>query len=150
MQSLQEEMNIQNMLIAYGMTETSPVTFITSLDDPLERRLKTVGRVMPHTDAKIIDRNGNVVPKGIRGEICVSGYMLQKGYWNNKTMTDEVMKPDENQVVWMHTGDEGILDNEGYCTITGRIKDIIIRGINAILSRNRSYFHADYDRLHRG
>ncbi|KAH8691356.1 long-chain fatty-acid-CoA ligase [Talaromyces proteolyticus] len=128
MKQLEEEMNIRSMLIAYGMTETSPVTFLTAVEDPLERRLKTVGKVMPHTSAKIIDTDGRIVPIGVRGEICTSGYALQKGYWENEEKTREVMKRDENGILWMYTGDEGVIDSEGYCTITGRIKDIIIRG----------------------
>lgn len=128
MQQLEAQMGVKGMLIAYGMTETSPVTFMTSLDDSQERRLKSVGTVMPHTTAKIIDNNGKVVPRGIRGEICTSGYALQRGYWQNEAKTREVMKFDENGIRWMHTGDEGVIDDEGYCAITGRLKDIIIRG----------------------
>lgn len=125
---LEAEMGITGMLIAYGMTETSPVTFMTALEDSHERRLKSIGTVMPHTRAKIIDPHGHVVPRGVRGEICTSGYALQKGYWQNEEKTREVMKVDENGIVWMHTGDEGMIDSEGYCSVTGRIKDIIIRG----------------------
>jgi mevalonyl-CoA ligase len=128
MNRLECDMGIRGMLIAYGMTETSPVTFMTSLDDSQDRRLKSIGTVLAHTGAKIIDKQGNIVPRGVRGEICTSGYALQKGYWQNESKTKEVMKTDENGVLWMHTGDEGIIDAEGYCSITGRIKDIIIRG----------------------
>jgi long-subunit acyl-CoA synthetase (AMP-forming) len=101
---------------------------MTSLHDPVEKRLSTVGTLLPHTSAKIIDPNGDIVPLGSRGELCVSGYLLQKGYWNNSSKTAEVMIRDEAGVIWMHTGDEAQLDCEGYCKITGRIKDIIIRG----------------------
>ena len=94
------------MLIAYGMTETSPVTFMTSLNDNEERRSKTVGRVLPHTAAKVVDRAGNIVPRGVRGELCTSGYALQKGYYNNHAKTEEAMKRDGNGVLWMYTGDE--------------------------------------------
>ena len=128
MKKLRGQMGIGGMLIAYGMTETSPVTFITSLGDSEDRMFNTIGRVMPHTSAKIIDSQGNIVPIGVRGEICTSGYALQKGYWQNEAKTREAMKPDNDGVVWMHTGDEGCLDSEGYCAITGRIKDLIIRG----------------------
>ncbi|KAH6962481.1 hypothetical protein BKA56DRAFT_498316 [Ilyonectria sp. MPI-CAGE-AT-0026] len=128
MENLREKMNIQGMLIAYGMTETSPVTFITSLEDPEEKMLNSIGRVLPHTGAKVIDINGNIVPVGGRGEICTSGFALQKGYWNDEAKTQEVMRRDEDGVMWMHTGDEGYIDAEGYGHITGRIKDIIIRG----------------------
>jgi acyl-CoA synthetase (AMP-forming)/AMP-acid ligase II len=128
MKQLEKEFGVQGMLIAYGMTETSPVTFITSLHDSEDRKTKTVGRVLPHTAAKVIDRDGNIVPRGARGELCTSGYALQKGYFNNPAKTAEVMKRDENGVLWMYTGDECVIDEEGYCSVTGRIKDIIIRG----------------------
>lgn len=128
MRQLNAEFGIQGMLIAYGMTETSPVTFLTSLDDTEERKTTTVGQVMPHTAAKVVDRNGKIVPRGTPGELCTSGYALQKGYWQNQAKTDEVMKRDENGVLWMHTGDECVIDRSGYCMVTGRIKDIIIRG----------------------
>jgi len=110
------------------MTETSPASFMTSCRDPLEKRLSTVGKILPHTSAKIIDPQGNVVPTGAKGELCVAGYLLQKGYWNNPEKTNEVMIRDEQGILWMHTGDEASFDKDGYCRITGRIKDIIIRG----------------------
>jgi long-chain acyl-CoA synthetase len=115
-------------LTVEGMTETSPASFMTSWDDDLERRLTTVGRILPHTVAKIIDLQGNIVPLGHRGELCVSGYLLQAGYWNNPEKTAEAMRKGERGVLWMHTGDEACFDEEGYCRITGRIKDMIIRG----------------------
>lgn len=113
------------------MTETSPASFMTSWDDPLEKRLSTVGKILPHVSAKIIDKAGQTVPLGDKGELCVSGYLLQKGYLNNPEKTKEVMLYDENGVLWMHTGDEAAFDTEGYCKITGRIKDMIIRGLVA-------------------
>ncbi|OAP55000.1 hypothetical protein AYL99_10700 [Fonsecaea erecta] len=125
---LDQEFGIKGMLIPYGMTETSPVTFMTTFDDTEERRTKTVGRVLPHTMAKIVDRTGKIVPRGVRGELCVSGYALQKGYYNNPAKTAEAMKRDENGILWMYTGDECVIDEDGYCSVTGRIKDIIIRG----------------------
>ncbi|KAK7419599.1 hypothetical protein QQX98_003190 [Neonectria punicea] len=128
MASLRKRMNIQSMLIAYGMTETSPVTFITALDDSEEKMFGSIGKVLPHTGAKIVDGEGNVVPIGARGEICTSGFALQKGYWNDDAKTREAMRQDENGIVWMHTGDEGFIDAEGYGHITGRVKDLIIRG----------------------
>ncbi|KAH7137442.1 hypothetical protein B0J13DRAFT_479035 [Dactylonectria estremocensis] len=145
MEKLRDKMNIQGMLIAYGMTETSPVTFITSLDDPDEKMLNSIGRVFPHTSAKVIDNDGNIVPVGSRGEICTSGFALQKGYWSDEAKTQEVMKRDEDGVLWMHTGDEGFIDSEGYGHITGRIKDIIIRGgenITPLEIENRLLAHA--------
>jgi acyl-CoA synthetase (AMP-forming)/AMP-acid ligase II len=128
MKRVEKEMGITGMLIAYGMTETSPVTYMTSLDDTEERRTKTIGTVMAHTGAKVIDGQGSIVPRGVRGELCTSGYALQKGYWQNEAKTKEAMKTDENGILWMHTGDEGMIAQDGYCSITGRIKDMIIRG----------------------
>lgn len=128
MEKLRTKMNVQGMLIAYGMTETSPVTFITSLDDPDDRMLHSLGRVLPHTGAKIVDSEGKTVPLGTRGEICTSGFALQKGYFRDDVKTEEAMRRDENGIIWMHTGDEGYLDEQGYGFITGRIKDLIIRG----------------------
>jgi long-chain acyl-CoA synthetase len=128
MKRLEQEFDVKGMLIAYGMTETSPVTFITSPDDSDERRTKTVGRVLPHTAAKVVDREGEIVPRGTPGELCTSGYALQKGYYNNPEKTNEVMRRDDEGVLWMHTGDECVIDDDGYCTVTGRIKDMIIRG----------------------
>jgi len=101
---------------------------MTFTDDPIEKRLATVGKILPHTKAKIIDGNGRLVPLGSRGEICVAGFALQKGYWKNPVKTAEVMLTDEEGVLWMHTGDEGVFDEDGYLSITGRIKDVIIRG----------------------
>ncbi|KAH7230677.1 uncharacterized protein BKA55DRAFT_598861 [Fusarium redolens] len=128
MDELRAKININGMLIAYGITETSPITFITSLDNPEDRMLTSLGRVLPHTAAKIVDTKGNMVPVGERGEICTSGFALQKGYYRDEGKTQGAMWRDENGVLWMHTGDEGYLDEEGYGFITGRIKDLIIRG----------------------
>ncbi|KAK4965322.1 hypothetical protein LTR42_012076 [Elasticomyces elasticus] len=122
------EMGIELVLNAYGMTETSPVTFGTCKTDSPQRRLDSVGTVFPHTGAKIVDMDGSVVSRGTAGEICTSGYSLQKGYLKNVAKTAEVMRTDENGVLWMHTGDEGVIDKDGYCRVTGRIKDMIIRG----------------------
>ena len=114
--------------ISAGMTETSPGSFMTVASDSLEQKLETVGRVLPHTKAKVVDKEGRILPRGSRGELCVAGYLLQQGYYKNLAKTAEVMKRDENGVLWMHTGDEAFLDERGYCSITGRIKDMIIRG----------------------
>lgn len=129
MRRMEQDMNIKDVIIAYGMTETSPVTFATNLDDSIDRRLNTVGTVLPHTGAKIVGLDGEIVPRGVAGEICTSGFALQKGYLNNESKTREAMRPDADGVLWMHTGDEGVIDSEGYCRITGRIKDMVIRGI---------------------
>ena len=130
LKQMEKDLGIATTLNAYGMTETSPVTCMTAFEDGFGQRLKTVGRVLPHTGAKIIDRNGHIVRRGIRGEICTSGYALQKGYWKNEAGTREAVKTDENDVRWMHTGDEGVIDAEGFISITGRIKDLIIRGMS--------------------
>lgn len=128
MKSLISKINLTDLTNAYGMTETSPVSFQTTPADPIEKRVETVGKVQPHVKAKLIDSEGNIVPVGVPGEICVAGYLLQKGYWEDEVQTKAVMKVDEEGTLWMHTGDEGIMDAEGYLRIVGRIKDIIIRG----------------------
>lgn len=101
---------------------------MTKPTDTVEQKLETVGRVFPHVSAKVVDSENRIVPRGARGELCVSGWLLQKGYYKNPEKTSEVMIRDKEGVLWMHTGDEATLDDEGYCRITGRIKDIIIRG----------------------
>lgn len=111
-----------------GLTETSPTCFNAYTYDTIDTRLATVGQILPHLRAKIIDRDGNIVPQGARGELCISGYSLQKGYWNNEEKTAEVMVRDEDGILWLKTGDEASFDERGYCSITGRFKDIIIRG----------------------
>ncbi|KAI0073641.1 acyl-CoA synthetase [Panus rudis PR-1116 ss-1] len=141
MRKLIEKLNLMELTNAYGMTETSPVTFQTTPDDPVINRVETVGKVHPHVRAKVVDLEGHVVPVGTPGELLVTGYVLQKGYWNDEEQTKKVMIPDEEGTIWMHTGDEAIMDKDGYlrnCVATietdslvavvGRIKDIIIRG----------------------
>ncbi|KAJ4983157.1 4-coumarate-CoA ligase [Stagonosporopsis vannaccii] len=125
---LDKEMGIGRVLIAYGMTETSPVTFMMDLGDTSEKRKKGLGTVMPHTSAKVVDAKGRLLPRGSKGELCTSGYALMKGYLANKAGTNEVMQRDKDGIMWMHTGDECTIDEQGYCEITGRIKDLIIRG----------------------
>lgn len=149
---LEAEMGLGMVLVAYGMTETSPVSFMTDHDDPPGRQQKGLGKVMPHTTAKIVDPQGRILPIGSRGEMCVSGYALMKGYLDNPKATAEVMVQDDQGVTWMRTGDECAIDEDGYCEITGRIKDLIIRGAFSywcaetirrseltILSRRREY-----------
>jgi long-chain acyl-CoA synthetase len=135
MKHIHDKMGIKGMLIAYGMTETSPVTFITSLDDRIEKRYNTMGRVLPHTAAKVVDSEGKALPVGSRGELCTSGFALQKGYWKDDERTRQVMRYDSEGVLWMHTGDEGYLDGDGYGHVTGRIKDLIIRGTLPVISQ---------------
>jgi len=117
-------MNMREVTIGYGMTETSPASFQSATDDPLERRVSTVGRVHPHVEVKIINPEGRVVPRGEPGELCTRGYSVMLGYWDEPEKTAEVL--DANG--WMHTGDIAVVDEEGYCNIVGRIKDMVIRG----------------------
>jgi fatty-acyl-CoA synthase len=124
MRRVNELMNMRDVTIAYGMTETSPVSFQSAMDDPLERRVSTVGRIHPHVEVKVVDLEGRVVPRGERGELCTRGYSVMLGYWDEPAKTDDVL--DANG--WMHTGDLGVIDAEGYCNIVGRIKDMVIRG----------------------
>lgn len=136
MSKLHKTLNLTGLTICYGMTETSPVSLMTTPTDPIEKRTDSVGRLMPHTEARIVavdDRN-KILPIGERGELVVSGYLVMKGYWSDPDRTAEVRitEPDpENpgkEKVWMHTGDEAEMDADGYVKITGRIKDLIIRG----------------------
>ena len=124
MRRVNEHMNMRDVTIAYGMTETSPVSFQSATDDPLERRVSTVGRIHPHVEVKVIDLEGRIVPRGARGELCTRGYSVMLGYWDEAEKTKDVL--DANG--WMHTGDIAVIDAEGYCNITGRIKDMVIRG----------------------
>ena len=124
MKRVTSEMHMLEVTIAYGMTETSPVSFQTSVEDPLERRVSTVGRVFPHTEVKIIEAQGRIVPPGTAGELLTRGYCVMRGYWDDEEMTREAINPGG----WMHTGDLATLDDEGYCNIVGRIKDMVIRG----------------------
>jgi acyl-CoA synthetase (AMP-forming)/AMP-acid ligase II len=112
------------------MTETSPVSAMTTTDDPLEKRINTVGRLLPHVEAKVVDPfdHDRILDVGERGELAVSGYLVMKEYWGQPEKTAEVLKADGDGTVWMHTGDEASMDDEGYVSITGRIKDLIIRG----------------------
>lgn len=116
------------MLTSPGLTEASPTCFNAFTTDSIHTRLTTVGKVLPHARAKIIDAQGNIVPIGQRGELCMSGYQLTKGYWHNPEKTAETFITDSEGVKWLKTGDEASFNAEGYCTITGRFKDIIIRG----------------------
>ncbi|KFX95685.1 hypothetical protein O988_05694 [Pseudogymnoascus sp. VKM F-3808] len=128
MERMVGELNMSEFTSSYGLTEASPTCFNAHSTDTIHRKLTTVGQVLPHLSSKIVDRDGKIVPVGERGELCMAGYSLQKGYWNNPDKTAEVMIRDESGTLWLHTGDEAVFDAEGYCTITGRFKDIIIRG----------------------
>lgn len=129
MRRLLDELNMTEFTSSYGLTEASPTCFNALTSDTIQRRLTTVGKVMPHAQAKIISpRTGETVKVGERGELCMAGYQVHKGYWKNSSKTAESFLEDENGTVWLRTGDEAVLDSEGYCSITGRFKDIIIRG----------------------
>jgi fatty-acyl-CoA synthase len=145
MKRVQTEMNMGEVGIAYGMTETSPVSTQTRADDDLDRRTATVGRVMPHVEIKIIDpQTGMIVPVGTPGEICTRGYSVMRGYWQEPEKTLEVI--DEGR--WMHTGDLAVMREDGYVNIVGRIKDLVIRGGENIYPREIEeflYAHPDIE-----
>jgi fatty-acyl-CoA synthase len=130
------EMHMGEVTIAYGMTETSPVSTQTSHDDPLERRVSTVGRVQPHLEVKIVDDDGRIVPPGVSGELCTRGYSVMLGYWGDEERTAEAI----DRAGWMHTGDLATLDEDGYCNIVGRIKDMVIRGGENVYPREVEEF----------
>jgi acyl-CoA synthetase (AMP-forming)/AMP-acid ligase II len=130
MRKLHKVLNLTELTICYGMTETSPVSAMTTTDDPIEKRINTVGRLLPHVEAKVVDPfdHNKILGVGERGELAVHGYLVMKEYWGQPEKTAEAMLKDENGKVWMHTGDEASIDEDGYVSITGRIKDLIIRG----------------------
>jgi fatty-acyl-CoA synthase len=130
------EMHMPQVTIAYGMTETSPVSFQSQPDDPLELRVSTVGRVHPHVQVKIIDAEGRVVPRGTAGELLTRGYNVMRGYWDDAVRTRDAI----DSAGWMHTGDLAVLDAQGYCNIVGRLKDMIIRGGENIYPREIEEF----------
>ena len=132
MKRVVEQMNLTQITIAYGMTETSPVSCQSSTDTPLAKRVSTVGLVQPHIDIKIIDpETGAVVTRGERGEFCTRGYSVMQGYWGDIEKTAEAIDAEG----WMHTGDLATMDDEGYVNIVGRIKDMVIRGGENIYPR---------------
>ena len=130
------EMRMGEVTICYGMTETSPVSFQTAADDPVDRRVSTVGRIHPHVEVKIVDAQGQIVAPGVPGELCTRGYSVMLGYWDDPTRTAEAV----DEAGWMHTGDLATLDTEGYCNIVGRIKDMVIRGGENIYPREIEEF----------
>ena len=123
MRRVQADMHMHEVTIAYGMTETSPVSFQSATDDPLDKRVSTVGRVLPHLEVKIVDDSGRIVPVGSKGELCTRGYSVMQGYWNDPERSADAVRDG-----WMHTGDLATLDEDGYCNIVGRVKDMVIRG----------------------
>ncbi len=131
-----ERMHLSEITIAYGMTETSPVSFQSSTDDPLDRRVSTVGRIQPHLEVKIVDLEGRIVPPGTPGELLTRGYSVMLGYWDDDERTREAI----DAARWMHTGDLATVDAEGYCNIVGRIKDMVIRGGENVYPREIEEF----------
>jgi fatty-acyl-CoA synthase len=136
MKRVRAEMHMDEVTICYGMTETSPVSFQTAVDDPVEKRVGTVGRVHPHIEVKIIDEQGRIVPRNTPGELCTRGYSVMLGYWNDPANTAASIDPAR----YMHTGDIAIMDDEGYAMISGRVKDMVIRGGENIYPREIEEF----------
>ncbi len=137
MRRVVSEMHMEEVTICYGMTETSPVSTQTSADDPLDKRVGTVGRVHPHVEIKVIDPiTGQVVPRGETGELCTRGYSVMLGYWDDDERTAEAI----DRGRWMHTGDLAVMDDEGYLKIVGRIKDMVIRGGENVYPREIEEF----------
>ncbi|MEX3529729.1 AMP-binding protein [Corynebacterium xerosis] len=137
MRDVMDKLNMTEIAICYGMTETSPVSFQTRADSPLDKRVNTVGQIMPHLEARIIcEDTGETVPRGAQGEVVVRGYSVMKEYWHHPEKTAEAIDADG----WMHTGDLGVIDDEGYLAITGRIKDMLIRGGENIYPREIEEF----------
>ena len=136
MRQVIDRMHMPQVTIAYGMTETSPVSFQSSCDDSLEARVSTVGRVQPHLEVKIVDEAGRIVARGQPGELCTRGYSVMLGYWDDPERTAEAL----DSAGWMHTGDLATLDADGYGNIVGRIKDMVIRGGENVYPREIEEF----------
>jgi fatty-acyl-CoA synthase len=137
MKQVVDRMGMTEVTIAYGMTETSPVSTQTRADDSVERRVSTVGRVHPHLEVKVVDpETGRTLPRGEPGELCTRGYSVMLGYWEQPEKTAEVI----DRARWMHTGDLAVMDDEGYLNITGRIKDMVIRGGENVYPREIEEF----------
>ncbi len=124
MKKVMSRLHMPQVTIGYGMTETSPISFQSSMDDPAERRVATVGRILPHLEVKIVDEQGRIVPRGQSGELLTRGYCVMRGYWGDAERTAESI----DAAGWMHSGDLATIDEQGYCRIVGRSKDMIIRG----------------------
>jgi fatty-acyl-CoA synthase len=143
MKQVVDRMGMTEVTIAYGMTETSPVSAQTQADDTLDRRVSTVGRVHPHVEIKIVDpETGVIVPRGVPGELCTRGYSVMLGYWQEPGKTAEAI----DAARWMHTGDLATMDADGYINITGRLKDMVIRGGENVSPREiEEYLHTHPD-----
>ena len=136
MKRVQSQMHMTEVTIAYGMTETSPVSTQSAVDDPLDKRVATVGRVQPHLEVQIVDEQGQPVPRGTTGELCTRGYSVMQGYWGDPAKTAEAVDAQG----WMHTGDLATMDTEGYVNIVGRLKDMVIRGGENVYPREIEEF----------
>jgi len=136
MRKVVNHMHMNEVTIAYGMTETSPVSFQSAYDDPLERRVSTVGRIQPHVEVKIVDTEGRIVAPGVTGELLTRGYSVMRGYWDDPAATAAAI----DEARFMHTGDLATIDPEGYCNIVGRLKDMIIRGGENVYPREVEEF----------
>jgi fatty-acyl-CoA synthase len=136
MRQVVDRLHLPHITIAYGMTETSPVSFQSSTGDSIERRVTSVGRIQPHLEAKIIDEEGHLLARGESGELCTRGYSVMLGYWDDPEQTNDVIDPNG----WIHTGDVATLDEAGYCNIVGRLKDMVIRGGENIYPREIEEF----------
>ncbi len=143
MRALVAEMHLSQITIAYGMTETSPISFQSGVNDPLERRVATVGRIHPHVEVKIVDADGRIVPVGQKGELCTRGYSVMRGYYEDAERTAEAI----DGAGWMHTGDLATIDAEGWCNIVGRVKDMLIRGGENIYPREVEAFLERHDKV---
>lgn len=145
MKQVREQMHVPEITICYGMTETSPVSTQTRVDDPVDKRVGSVGQVQPHVEVKIIEpKTGHIVPRGASGELCTRGYLVMLGYWGN----DEATRDAIDAAHWMHTGDLAAMDKDGYIRIVGRLKDMIIRGGENIYPREIEeflYTHPDVE-----
>ena len=145
MKQVRERMNVREITICYGMTETSPVSTQTRVDAPLDKRVGSVGQIHPHVEIKIVDpATGLVVPRGVSGELCTRGYVVMLGYWNDEAATGAAI----DAARWMHTGDLATMDADGYVNIVGRIKDVIIRGGENVYPREIEeflYTHPDIE-----
>jgi len=143
MKQVIEKMHMTEVTIAYGMTETSPVSFQAAVDDTMERKVGTVGRSLPHVESKIIDADGRIVAPGETGEILTRGYNVMLGYWDDAARTAEAI----DAAGWMHTGDLGTMDEYGYGNVVGRIKDMVIRGGENVYPREIEEFLYRHDKI---
>ena len=142
MRRVNRDMNMPEVTICYGMTETSPVSFQSFVNDPTDKRCETVGRIHPHLEVKLIGPDGGIVPVGQAGELCTRGYSVMKGYWEDPAQTATSITDG-----WMHTGDLAMLDEAGFCSIVGRVKDMIIRGGENIYPREIEEFLITHPRV---